>query len=355
MPDFSIGLAWGLAWATLALVASMVLGLLVLRWWRWRNAPRMAAFQARWRPIVMACALGDAVPPQLPVLAARERWPFMQLWLQGQMSVQGPGRQRLAELGQATGCREMALARLDSGHYSERMVGMLALGFLRDASSVPRLQERLGHGSNHSVIYAARALLEIDAAQHAQAVVQALLACAELDRSLVSVLLKPFRAALSAAMLGQCPGPQTSAQAAGEGAGLRWLRLARALKLQLPQSLLAPYLQPTQDIETLIAAIRLVQGEQGADAVAAHAQHTQWPVRSQVASALGYVGTLAQVPVLLALVCDAQWWVRYRAAQALLRMPGLPAQQVLAQVQASGDRYALSMVQAVLAEEGGAA
>jgi hypothetical protein len=353
MPDFSITLAAWLAWATLALVALMVLGLLVLRWVRWRNAPRMAAFEARWRPVVMGCALGDALPDPLPTLAARERWPFMQLWLHAQMSVHGPSRQPLADLGMAMGCREMALARVDSSHYSERMVGLLALGFLRDAASVAWLQGRLVQGHNHTVIYAGRALLEIDEARHAQAVVQALLACDPLDASLVSVLLKPFRGVLSGAMLRH--GPQVSVVAEGTVPGdqpLRWLRLARALKLQVPQPWLAPCLAQTNDIEVLIAAIRLVQGEQGADAVAQHAQHPQWQVRSQVASALGFIGTLAQVPQLLALVCDAQWWVRYRAAQALLRMPGLPKQQVLAQVQATQDRYALSMVQAVLAEEG---
>jgi len=351
MPTFPITLAMGLAWATLAAVALMVLALLVLRWVRWRRAPRLAAFEAHWRPVVMGCALGDALPHPLPTLAPRERWPFMQLWLHAHMSLHGPSRQRLAELGMAMGLRRMALARLASSHYAERMVGMLALGFLRDASSVALLQARLQQGNNHTVIYAARALLEIDEAQHADAVVQALLACEPLDASLVSVLLKPFRGVLSQALLR--PGAQPPGQPQGQS--LRWLRLARALKLQVPQPWLAPSLAQTSDIEVLIAAIRLVQGEQGADAVARHAQHPQWQVRSQVASALGFVGTLAQVPQLLALVCDAQWWVRYRAAQALLRMPGLPLPQLLAQVQATQDRYALSMLQAVLAEEGRAA
>ena len=355
MPDFSIDLARALAWTTLAMVALMVLGLLVLRWLRWRNEPRMAAFVARWRPLVLQCAIGDALPSPLPVLARRERWPFMQLWLHAQMSVQGPSRQRLAELGMATGCREMALARLGSSHYSERMVGLLALGFLRDAASVPLLLQRLAQGSNHTVIYAGRALLEIDAAQHADAVVRALLACAALDQSLVSVLLKPFRPVLAGAMLRQVGQPLAGETVTPDAMALRWLRLTRSLKLQVPQQVLAPHLQQTQDIERLIAAIRLVQGEQGADAVAAHAQHPQWQVRAQVARALGFVGTHAQVPALLALVCDAQWWVRYRAAQALLRMPGLPRQQVLQQVAQRQDRYALSMVQAVLAEDGGKA
>ncbi len=346
-PDFSLELAWALAWLTLSLVALIVLGLLVLRWARWRNEPRMAAFEARWQPLLMRCMAGEDVRLQLPRLAARERWPFMKLWLHSQMSVQGPGRQRLADLGAAMGCREMALRRLRSTHYSERMVGLLALGFLRDASSTPQLLERLSLGSNHTVIYAGRALLEIDEAAHADAVLKALLACEGLDLSLASVMLKAFRRALHEAMRAQRPDALQ-----GNTRVLAWLRLARALKLQMPTPWLAPFLTPEQDTEVLIAAIRLVQGEQGADLVAAQATHADWRVRAQAARALGYIGGMQEVPLLLQLVTDAQWWVRYRAAQALLRIPGMVQSQVLERVTATGDRYALSMFHAVLAEGG---
>lgn len=346
-PDFSLELAWALTWLTLALVGLIVLGLLVLRWARWRNAPRMAAFEARWQPLLMRCMAGEDVRAQLPPLAGRERWPFMKLWLHSQMSVQGPGRQRLADLGAAMGCREMALRRLRSTHYSERMVGLLALGFLRDASSSLQLLERLSRGSSHTVIYAGRALLEIDEGAHADAVVTALLACEGLDLSLASVMLKAFRRALHEAMRAQRPDVSQ-----GNARVLAWLRLARALKLQMPTPLLAPFLTLEQDTDVLIAAIRLVQGEQGASLVAAQATHADWRVRAQAARALGYIGSMQDVPLLLQLVTDAQWWVRYRSAQALLRIPGMDPAQVLERVTATQDRYALSMLKAVLAEGG---
>ncbi len=346
-PDFSIEMAWGLAWLSLALVGLIVLGLLVLRWVRWRNGPRMAAFEARWRPLLMRCMAGDDVLSQLPQLAARERWPFMKLWLHSQMLVHGPSRQRLADLGMVMGCREMALQRLRSTHYSERMVGLLALGFLRDATSAPLLLERLSRGSNHSVVYAGRALLEINEAAHADAVVRALLAFEGLDLSLASVMLKAFRRPLHGAMQGHRPDVSANLSQV-----LAWLRLARALKLQMPTPWLAPFLLPEQDTEVLIAAIRLVQGEQGAAPVAVHATHADWRVRAQVARVLGYIGGMQDLPLLLKLVTDSQWWVRYRSAQALLRLPGMGQAQVLEHVTATEDRYALGMLQAVLAEGG---
>ena len=349
MLDFPVGMAWGLAWVTLGLVAAMVLGLLVLRWWRWRREPRLAAFEAQWQPVLLACIAGEPPAQPLPVLRAHEHWPFLKMWLHSQMSVQGPCRERLAQLGQTMGCREMALRRLHSSHSAERLVGMLALGFLRDAGSVAELRAQLTRPSHHSAVYAGRALLEIDAQAHAGAVAQALLQAPGLDLALASVLLKPFRAVLGQALQQHPPTPADAA------AALRWLRLADALKLQLPHALLAPFLTAEQDTELLMAAMRLYQGEQGAEVLTPYAQHPDWRVRVQLARALAHVGSAAQVPLLAGLAADAQWWVRYRAAQALLALPGLTRAQVHAAVAATGDRYAQSMLQAVLAEQGACA
>ncbi len=349
--DFSLTLAWWLAWTTLLLLALIIMGLLLLRWVRWRNAPRMAAFQAYWRPVLLRWAMGDKVCEPMPVLKARERWPFMRLWLHCQMSLQGPGRQRLAELGLRMGCREMALARVDSTHYSERMVGLLALGFLQDRASVPTLKERLEGGNGQSMVYAARALMEIDPVQHGAVVAHALLTCEGLDFALVSVLLKPFKTRFDAVLMPVCPQPQAAIGLVPHAPSFQWLRLAQALKLLVPQWRLTPFLSSEQHMEILIAALRLVQGEQGTEAVACHAQHPDWRVRVQVARALGRIGGLVHRPILLGLLTDGQWWVRYRSAQALLQMPGMHHDQLLAKVVDTHDRYALSMLHAVRSEK----
>lgn len=341
--DLTIDLARWLGWTTLGAVALMVAGLLVLRWVRWRRAPHLAAFEARWLPLLMGCALGAETGAALPPLTRAQRWPFMKLWLHCQMSLHGPSRQRLAALGRKMGCHAMALQRARSMHESERMVGMLALGFLHDSDSVGLLQRQLAQAGARQSVYASRALLELDAQAHADAVVRALLDIPELEVSLASVMLKPFRAVLAEALLRHTPQVD-------DPRALGWLRLARALRLQMPGQVLAPFLQPQQDIEVLIAAIRLVQGEQGAGAVAAHAGHADWRVRAQVARALGFIGGDAELPLLNRMLTDAQWWVRYRSAQSLMRLPGQGKAQLQALANATGDRYAISMAQAVVAQ-----
>lgn len=347
--DFPLDAVLWLAWGTLLMVLLLVLGLLWLRWVRWRNAPRRAAFQARWRARLIRCALGDTPDEPLPVLKPRERWDFMKLWLHCQMSLQGPPTDRLAALGQALGCGPMAMRKFGSRYAAERLMAILALGFLKDASAQAPLQSCLRQASSQTAVHAARALLQIDASTHAAEVSAALLARSDLDLSLVSVLLKPFRAPLRQALLTplrEDPDPSDASQA------LRWLRLARALKLQLPAQVLSPFLKQGRDAEVLMAALRLVQGESGTADVVVHAQHPDWQVRAQVAQALGRIGGQGDADVLLRLATDAQWWVRYRAAQALLRIPALGTERVRSLVAGTSDRYAIDMLQAVLSENG---
>lgn len=341
--DLTLSLARWLAWGTLIMVGLMVLILLILRWVRWRRAPRLADFEIEWLPRLMACALGDrvvAVP-----LKRWQRWPFMKMWLRAQMSLKGLSQERLAVLGRAMGCSPMALQRARSPYLSERMVGILALGFLRETQYVPLLLERLTEGGAQQSVYAGRALLEIDAHAHVDAVATALVTNSGLDISLTSVVLKPFRSQMANALLSKSPQP-------GDSLALPWLRLVHALQLQVPMAMLIPFLQQDEDIECLISAIRLAQGELGGAALAAQALHADWRVRAQVARALGFIGGPAEIPVLTKLLTDAQWWVRYRAAHALLKIPGMSADQLMVRAQITQDRYALSMAQAVIAEAG---
>ena len=279
--DFSLDLVWLLACGTLGLVLLLIMGLLLLRWVRWRNEPRQQAFQARWRLLLMRCAVGDDVFAELPAMSSRERWPFIKLWLHGLMSLKGPARERLARMAQTLGCGPWALAQLDSRYAAERLMAILALGFLKEASAAPVLLQQLHKGGNQTAVHAARALLDIDATAHAASVVRCLLDRRDLDFSLVAVMLKPFGASLQAAWMATAP-----AAASDDVQILPWLRLARALALQLPSGVLQSFLQAPHGTDVLIAAIRLVQGESGTREVAALAGHADWlPCRLQGSTA----------------------------------------------------------------------
>ena len=300
----------------------------------------------------MRCALGDDLSDQLPTLKPREIWPFMKLWLHCQLSLKGPSQARLAALGHTLGCPAVAMRKLKSNHAAERLMAILALGFLQERQAQPALLEQLHRGGSQTALHASRALLDIDAPEHAPVVVPALLSRKDLDFALASVLLRPHQSILGKTMMNVMPTPQAKTHPAPEqpSHALPWLRLARTLKLQIPSELLAKMLQPTNDIETLIAAIRLAQGERGTLDLQAHAQHPDWRVRAQIAHALGRIGGPNDVDLLARMTTDAQWWVRYRATHALLNIPGLGSTQVKTLIERTGDRYAVDMLQSAMSQ-----
>lgn len=80
--------------------------------------------------------------------------------------------------------------------------------------------------------------------------------------------------------------------------------------------------------------------------ILAMAKHERWELRAIVATALANYGAEQNEETLLDLVCDREWWVRYRAAESLTQMSDPDA--ALRRVAARNDRYALEMLQFAL-------
>ena len=62
------------------------------------------------------------------------------------------------------------------------------------------------------------------------------------------------------------------------------------------------------------------------------------------------IGTADDASILIALLSDAQWWVRYRAAQALARLPSVDVPKLESIQAAQSDRFARDMLSQVIAE-----
>jgi hypothetical protein len=345
-------MAWWMAMILMVWIVGMLLTLWLLRMYRRWQEPKRQALTERLTQALLQVALGDEVAFSAFAVQASERRLLLRLWLQLQMVLIGQANDRLCELGRRLGMQDWAWAQADSRHYARRMVALLCLGFLRQADRLEWLQSRLHQGHSHTAIHAGRAMLELNAKTHAWVVARALLDKTELDLSLTAVMFKPYRARLTPAMLSLWS--DSAAGEAGQDAArrVRWLRLARALQLQLPSAWLAPMLQDDVELEALIAAIRLFQAEQGVAPLLKLADHSDWRVRAQVARALSYLGEVGNAPLLVRLTTDHEWWVRFRSAQALLCLPGVTAAQAQEWVLQNGDRYANQMMKAVCALEG---
>jgi HEAT repeat protein len=78
--------------------------------------------------------------------------------------------------------------------------------------------------------------------------------------------------------------------------------------------------------------------------------HPDWQVRVLAAKALGRIGDRSDVDRLVALLADREWWVRYRAAEALLELPALTRADLEALRASLTDRFAADMLSQAMAE-----
>ncbi|WP_242392433.1 HEAT repeat domain-containing protein [Anaeromyxobacter oryzisoli] len=341
-----VRLAWGTALVSVALSAALVVQVLRMRRRLARRERRAQEVFARWRPILFEAVAGGS--PSLPALPREEEDAFLLLWIQLLDGIRGDSVARLAEVGARMGARRLALERIDGGEALGRVLALRTFGYLQRPEDRERVLRWLDDPRSYISLAAARALVRIDPERAADELLPRLVARADWPVPLFAdVLAQASPARLSARL---------SARFAALCAELPPAPLARLLPLasivdeHVVDALLRRLLSPGQEPEVLAAALRLVRSPALLEPVRRAASHEAWSVRVQAAAALGRVGEPRDRELVAKLLRDAEWWVRYRAAQALVTRPyGAPG-ELRALAGSLDDRFARDMVQQVLAE-----
>lgn len=331
-------------WAGIsALGLTLLVGLqiIALRMSMRRTQRREQALTLKWRPLLNAAIAGEELG-NLPELPWRDRVLFIKLWLHLQQAVRGEASEGLNAIARRLGCDEHMRKLLVSGNRAERLLATLALGHMRDRESWPALARAVHAADSASSVHALWALVQTDAARAAYEMAPLLLRRDDWPLSQLGNILQNARSewqpVLAEALSRTSPEELPPA-----------LRLVAALRIDLPQAQLQAYLD-SPHVDVVLAALRLARSPHVIGQVRRHLASTDWRIRLQAVRALGELGDRSDVARLRTLLSDPEWWVRYRAAQALLALPFLTEAE-LAQLRDSSDRYAADMLTQVLAEK----
>ena len=327
---------------TLLLTAVLSLAVILMRIHALRVERVHRLTVARWRPLLVRVAAGDDMP--LPRLLRRERVPLLLLWNQLQESLRGQAHERLNELGERLGLYQMAHRLTRNRHLAARVIGHATLGQFARAQDWPRMLRAMQRRFTPASLAAARALLHIDPHTAAPLVLDRYLTLGDWPAPRLGTLLR-----------------ETPQEAIGplfvkrllEGSVYEQLRLLPLLRFaEVPQidSVLDRLVQTSREPQVLASALRQLQGPGAIDAVRRLTGHLDPLVRSAAAQALGRIGGSADENTLVDLMADANWWVRYRAAQALVGMPRMNADDMVQLRRITADRFARDMLAQVLAE-----
>jgi HEAT repeat protein len=341
LSDPFVAAAFWTGLGALALTILLSLQILRLRLALRRNERMEARALAKWRPVLHAAAVGEA--PQLPVLGASERLPFIKLWVHLQGSLRGEAADALADVARRLGVDAAARPMLERGRRGERLLAALTLGHLRDRHAWDSLLRVAAQPDNALALTAMWALARIDARAAADYMVPRFIESGDWALSRVAGVLQEAAGASAEALQRLLP-------ALPEARLPRALRIAEALRVALPSPVLDGALR-SQNVDVLVCALRNAATPDALDAVRSLAAHPNWQVRVQAARALGRIGERADVDTLSALLGDREWWVRYRAAQALADLAALYGNTLEAVRASLSDRFAADMLAHVMAEK----
>ena len=337
-----IRFACAIALVSIALSAALVVQVLRMRRRLARVERRRDAAFARWRPILFEEIAGGS--PRIPPLAREDEDAFLLLWIQLLDGIRGAPLARLAKLGAAVGARDLARERIGGDDALGRVLALRTFGYLRRPEDREEVLRWLDDPRSYLSLAAARALVCIDPELAPDEILPRLAVRADWPVPLFAgVLAGASSVRLSARFAALC------AELPPASLG-RLLPLASLVEEQVVIGVLRPLLSPDQEPEVLAAALRHVRSPALLAPVRRAAVHELWSVRVQAAAALGRVGEARDRELLATLLRDPEWWVRYRAAQALAARPYGSPGEVLALAVSLDDRFACDIVQQALAE-----
>ncbi|GAB3100318.1 HEAT repeat domain-containing protein [Lysobacter terrae] len=326
-----------IAMALLMLVVILAMRQVVMR--RERNRIRAAT---QWHQILLDSAQGLAIsPPSLP----RGDLPgFVDAWNHVHQSLGEHDDSGLQRVAQEIGLERHLSVAIDHGNFHNRVMSIVALGYLRSRSQFDKLARYLDDRSTIISLSAARALMHIDPARAVTMLVPHIIERNDWPQGGVAQILHDANPSLVSKELGEV-ALQANADVAP--------RLVRFLADVSP-SAAAPVIRNViashPDDHLISTCLQVMSDPSDLDLIRSLLTHERWHVRMHAAAALGRLGEAGEAPQLLPLLADSQWWVRYRAAQALSRLRGIEPDHIVRIRAEQTDRFACDVLDQVIAE-----
>ncbi len=334
--------------AVVALVLFLMLYILILRAALLRKERRYRDLAATWRPILLGHDKID--PERFPRIQHADRFSFLILWntLREANNADPATCSVMNQAAAATGLDGLARRLLGKRSVRKKLLAVVALGQLRDRSQWEKLRQMAI--SDHALLSlaATQAIARIDPETAAPIVVSLAVHRAGWPAAKVASILKDI------------------------GPDLVSTPLSDAI-LQAPdeeKQRLIPYLETCHDAVALSTVRRLLQkphddkvigpclyvigkfrDARDLKLVRQYLAHSRWHVRAHAAACLGKIGTGEDEEKLVSLLTDPEWWVRYRAAQAIVELSFSSVQQYDKLKEGLSDRYAKDILAQAMAEK----
>ncbi len=332
----------------IAIVATMavVVSVLVMRW-RFKVRQRQGANLLKaWRPIFAETAhmYSEDLLRDLPKLQRRDLEPLLREWNVVHDSLAGGATRGLNSLARHLGFDQVANRMIKRNRLQEKLLATATLGHLHDASAWESLADNFESNNTLLSLMSARALVEINPEKAVPLIIARIATRKDWPVGRIASLFmeagpyivrKPLITAISNAP------PDEAA---------KLLRFLRVIPTADAAHLIRELLEKTGDNYIVAACLKVLDDPSELPLIRKLCSHSRWHIRMLAVKLLGRIGEEEDKRFIVSALEDREWWVRYRAAQALAQLPWVNPKRLKLIKSLQADRYARDILEQVMAE-----
>jgi len=329
-----------------ALVALIAVQLVVVRVVAAIRIRRRRRVERVWLPLMM-CGL-DTVPKALPRVRTRDARTLLSVWNRLHDAIKGTSNAPLLDLARQIGLDRAARRMFFRRDIRDRLLAITTLGSLADRGQWDQLVKLTADRNLALSLAAARAMVRIDRRSATTLLLPIIATRDDWPPSTVALILQEAGAdvisePLVKAILGT---PRERAHRL-----IQYLSLAHC---EATVPLLKRLIREVESVESITACLRVFMDADDVAAIRPFLHHPRWEVRVCAVKAIGRLGTRRDEVSLIAMLSDLEWWVRYRAAQALCGVVSGDIARLKRLRDIHSDPFARDILTHVLAEQGAA-
>ncbi len=276
-----------------------------------RKEDYLRRFSEQMRPYLMKAVFEEKV--ELPVLSKKEKIALLDLWNRIHPTLKGPAKEKLNRLAYQNRLDQLAFSLFQKRGFYKKMLAIWTLGHLKEKRKWDQLLQLLNHPDSYLSLAAAQSLLRIDPHSSIPFLIPFWVKRKDWPPTKVVMMLKENETVEINRSLAQF---FAAVPADRIPLFLRYLEMIWSPALS---PIVRQVLNSTSDPEIISTGLRLLRTPDDLPTIRHYLFHPSEPVRVQATKALGRVGTEEDIPSLVSLLSDGDWWIRYQAANALAR------------------------------------
>ena len=307
---------------------------------RERNHQRAAA---AWRTILVAADAGAAVTASS--LPRRDVTGFLEVWNELHAAHPGDRGDGLLRVATEVGLDRHLFRLLGHGGFHNQVVAIIALGHLRNRDNFALVAGYIDNKSPIVSLCAARALMQMDPSTAVSMFVPQIVRRDDWSQgSIAAILHETSTPAMSREL-------SLATLQANADVAPRLVRFLAAVSPEEAAPVIRTILASAADDHLISTCLQVMSRAGDLITVRSLLQHPRWHVRMHAAATIGRLGVPGDERLLVDMLSDEHWWVRYRTAQGLLKLPFFDEPRVRRIRDEHTDQFARDILDHVLAEQ----